>query len=70
MIKYKLNVARDVDSDEPGSFILNLPAGFRFSDDTVHTMGFDSMRELRDAVKHGVIPCDCKGCGEMLKRAA
>lgn len=61
-MKYKLNVQRDVDTDEPGSYILNLPNGFRFDDDLVHVRGFDSMRELRDAVKNDVIPCDCSGC--------
>lgn len=59
---YKLNVARDVDTDEPGNYILNLPRGFRFDDDVVHVMGFDSMQELRAAVKHNVIPCQCDGC--------
>jgi hypothetical protein len=64
---YKLNKSRDVDTDEPGVYILNLPKGFRFDehsspDDRVHVMGFDSMRELRDAVKHSVIECDCLGC--------
>ena len=61
-MKYKLNVQRDVDTDEPGSYILNLPNGFRFDDDLVHVRGFDTMRELRDAVKTNVIFCDCKGC--------
>jgi hypothetical protein len=66
--KYKLNVARDVDTDEPDVYILNLPAGWCFDepsntpDDTSHVMGFDTMRELRDAVKHSVIPCSCNGC--------
>jgi 23S rRNA G2445 N2-methylase RlmL len=64
---YKLNKARDVDTDEPGVYILNLPRGFRFDehstpDDRQHVMGFDSMRELRDAVKNMVILCDCKYC--------
>jgi hypothetical protein len=67
MNAYKLNKARDVDTDEPGVYILNLPKGFRFDehtspDDRSHVMGFDSMRELRDAVKNMVIPCDCKYC--------
>ena len=34
MNKYKLNVPRDVDTDEPGSYILNLPRGFRFDERT------------------------------------
>ena len=64
MIEYKLNVARDVDADEPGSYILNLPRGFRFSDDLVHVCGYDTMKELRQAVKTDVIPCTCKNCTE------
>lgn len=61
-MKYKLNVERDVDMDEPGSYILNLPNGFRFDDDLVHVRGFDTMDELRQAVKNDVIPCTCPGC--------
>lgn len=63
-MKYKLNAQRDVDNDEPGSYILNLPNGFRFNDELVHVRGFDTMRELRDAVKNNVILCGCKGCLE------
>lgn len=61
-MKYKLNFTRDVDTDEPGNYILNLPPGFRFDDDLVHVRGFDSMKELRAAIKTDVIPCDCSGC--------
>jgi len=66
MAKYKLNTARDVDvdgeySDYP-SYILNLPYGFRFSDDLVHVKGFDSMADLRKAVKLEVIECNCSEC--------
>jgi hypothetical protein len=66
-MKYKLNVTRDVDTDEPGAYILNLPAGFRFDEasaanDRSHVRGYDTMRELRDDVKHNVVPCDCNGC--------
>ena len=61
MAKYKLNIARDVDTDED-VYILNLPYGFRFDDDIVHVRGFDTMRELRHAVKYEVIPCDCAEC--------
>ncbi len=66
-MKYKLDVARDVDRDEPGVFILNLPKGWRFDEvsspnNRSHVRGFDSMKELRDDVKHSVIPCDCSGC--------
>ena len=66
-MKYKLNVARDVDTDEPGSYILNLPSGWRFDEhsspnDRSHVRGYDSMKELRIDIKHSVIPCDCSGC--------
>lgn len=61
-MKYKLNIVRDVDQDEPGVYILNLPNGFRFDDDLVHVRGFDTMAELRQAVKNDVIPCNCLGC--------
>jgi hypothetical protein len=61
-MKYKLNIERDVDRDEPGVYILNLPNGFRFDDDLVHVRGFDTMAELRQAVKNDVIPCTCSGC--------
>ena len=64
-MKYKLNVSRDVDMDEPEVFILNLPAGFRFDDEIVHTRGYDSMAELRVDVKFSVIPCDCTECKRM-----
>lgn len=67
MAKYKLNVARDVDTDEPEGPILNLPYGWRFSDDLVHTRGYDSMRELRAAIKTDVIPCSCAECASNLK---
>jgi len=60
--KYKLNFARDVDTDEPGSIILNLPRGFRFSDEVVHTRGFDTESEMRAAIKAEVIPCSCEDC--------
>ncbi len=64
---YKLNIARDIDTDD-GVFILNLPAGFRFDEqsppnDRSHVRGYDSMRELRADIKAGaVVPCDCSGC--------
>ena len=66
-VKYKLDKQRDVDTDEPGVYILNLPRGFRCDEhsapsDRVHTMGFDSMKELRDYVKSNVVLCDCNGC--------
>ena len=61
MKSYKLDVKRDVDADEDG-YILNLPYGFRFEDDIVHVRGYDTMKELRQAVKIEVIPCDCAKC--------
>ena len=67
-MKYKLNAARDIDSDEPGVYILSLPAGYRFNEesspnDRSHVRGYDTMRELRHDIKVGnVIPCDCSSC--------
>jgi hypothetical protein len=67
-MKYKLNISRDIDSDEPDVYILNLPAGFCFDEesspnDRSHVRGYDSMHELRADVKAGaVISCDCSGC--------
>ena len=62
MTKYKLDVKRDVDTDE-GVFILNLPSGFKLDDhDLCHTMGFDSMKELRAYTRHSVVACACDGC--------
>jgi hypothetical protein len=66
MTKYKLNFKRDVDTDEPGVLILNLPAGFCFYDEECHTRGYESFAELKDAVKWAVIPCDCKQCQQEL----
>jgi hypothetical protein len=65
--KYKLNMARDVDRDEPDVYILNLPRGWRFDepsspDDRCHVKGYDTLKELRQDVKDNVIPCDCSGC--------
>ena len=64
-MKYKLNVARDVDVDGYGDeagYILNLPFGFRFYDDQVHVRGYDSMREVRQAAREDVVACDCAEC--------
>jgi hypothetical protein len=65
-MKYKLNVQRDVDVDghteDEMSYILNLPYGFRFFDDDVHTRGYDTMHELRIAAKSDVIICTCADC--------
>lgn len=69
---YKLNVQRDVDTDEPGVYILNLPGGFRFTydpcDDRLHTWAYDSMRELRRDAKRWVTTCDCPECLDMIRR--
>ena len=65
MTKYKLNVSRDIDTDEPGVYILNLPAGFKFTHDAFsieHVRAYDSMKELRQDVKDFVAPCSCKEC--------
>ena len=68
-MKYKLNVQRDVDTDEPGVYILNLPGGFKFDEPgDCHTRGFDTMKELRDDVKNAVVPCSCDGCNQMTRK--
>jgi hypothetical protein len=70
--KYKLNVARDVDSDEPGNYILNLPAGWQFAHDPLdvsHVRGYDTMRELRADARDWVVPCACAECLRMIARA-
>ena len=64
MRKYKLNFARDVDTDEDGVFILNLPSGYRFYDEVCHVRGFESMADLKDAIKWMVIPCECNECNQ------
>jgi hypothetical protein len=67
-MKYQLDVARDVDTDEPGVFILNLPGGWKFDHDVYsleHVRAYDSMKELRKDIKSGVVPCDCEECKRM-----
>jgi len=64
-MKYKLNITRDVDTDEPDVFILNLPKGFKFTHDSMtieHVRGYDSIKELREDIKHWVSNCDCVDC--------
>ena len=68
-MKYKLNIARDVDVDgQPedgegyGSYILNLPYGFCFDDDASHVKGFDTMADVRKSVKLEVRKCTCTEC--------
>ena len=66
---FKLNVARDVDTDEPDVFILNLPAGWKFDHDPMsleHVRAYDSMKELRADIKSWVVPCGCEECKSML----
>jgi len=68
-MKFKLDVARDVDTDEPGVFIMNLPGGWKFNHDLFdlcHTYAYDSMKELRADLKHSVEPCDCAECRRMI----
>jgi hypothetical protein len=69
-MKYKLNIKRDVDVcssrfSDLTDYMLNLPNGFRFSDEIVHIRGFDSMAELKLAAKNDVVPCDCKACKQI-----
>jgi 23S rRNA G2445 N2-methylase RlmL len=59
--KYILDIARDVDIDED-VYILNLPYGWRFDDELIHTRGYDSIREIRRDIKQHVIKCDCDDC--------
>lgn len=66
MSTYKLNVKRDVDTDEPGVFILNLPGGWRFTHDRLlHSYAYDSMQELRADIKGSVVRCGCTECQRM-----
>jgi len=66
MTIYKLNVQRDVNVDGDYQniygYILNLPSGFKMYDELCHVRGFDTMKELRDFVKWGVVSCNCKSC--------
>jgi len=68
LTKYKLDVDRDVDVDGYGDtrvFILNLPYGFCFEPhptDATHVRGYDTMTELKKAIKTEVYPCDCIEC--------
>ena len=70
-MKYQLNTSRDVDSDEPGVFILNLTGGWRFNHDPMslcHTYAYDSMKELRADIRTSVEPCDCDECKRMMAK--
>lgn len=68
-MKYKINWSRDVDitGDVFGNeidFVLNLPKGFKFTDDPLqptHVKGYDSKRELLKDIKN-IINCNCEEC--------
>jgi hypothetical protein len=64
-MKYKLNFARDVDTDEPDVYILNLPNGFKFAHDAFaieHVRAYDTIKEMKEDIKDFVVPCNCKDC--------
>jgi hypothetical protein len=66
-MKYRLNIARDVDRDgwdEDGGYILNTPHGYCIdAGDREHVRGFDTLAELKAFVRAGgVIPCTCADC--------
>ena len=67
-MKYKLNFDRDVDVDGYGDnvvYILNLPYGFCFEPhpvDATHVRGYDSIQELKKAIKTEIYSCDCVDC--------
>ena len=70
-VKYKLNVSHDVDLDEPGVYILNLPGGWKFAHDPYsleHVRAYDSMLDLRAGIKGWVVPCDCAECKRMANK--
>ena len=60
-MKYKLR-PQDIDPDGDIGFILNLPKGFRFYDDLVHTRGYDTIEEVMESAKNDVIVCNCEDC--------
>jgi hypothetical protein len=67
-MKYKLNFARDVDTDEPDVYILNLSNGFKFAHDAwaiEHVRAYDTVQEMKDDIKHFVVACNCKDCVEV-----
>ena len=63
--KYKLNTAKDIDRHDDG-YMLYLQYGWRFDSEIVHCRNFDTMAELRAAVRNDVISCDCAECLEYL----
>lgn len=64
MAKYQLDVKRDVDVNEDGYFLYLTP-GWTFDNEIVHCRNFDTMAELRAAVKTDVIKCQCTECKEL-----
>ena len=65
-MKYKLDVTRDIDRDGGDGFMLWLDYGWCFADQGNHVQGFDTMKELRKAVRLETRKCDCKECIEYL----
>ena len=76
-MKYKLDVAKDVEVDSKGEHTLRLPFGWKFTDGNYGTLGwkstragvchskeFDSIEEVRDEVKNNVSACACGRCEE------
>jgi len=61
MPKFKLDFKTDVDQCEDG-YMVFLPYGWRWCDDIVHVRGFDTVAEIRAAVKTDVVPCICREC--------
>ena len=61
MKRFKLDFKQDVESCEDG-YIVVLPYGWRWNDDVVHTRGFDTLKEIRAAIKTDVEICDCDEC--------
>lgn len=61
MKRLKLDFKQDVDECENG-YMVFLPYGWRWCDDIVHVRGFDTLKELRAAIKTDVETCDCREC--------
>ena len=54
--------AGDVALDLACGGILNLPRGYRFSDEIVHVRGYDTFKQLMDSAAQDVIKCNCSDC--------
>jgi hypothetical protein len=64
-MKYPLNVKADVQAFGTDGFMFYLTYGWRFADDMgipSHVRAFDTIKEIREEAKHGVIACNCKEC--------